>query len=89
MPGAKRCASAQLISRYRAFAIKVISATWKSVALAAIKVKAAYSPAEALFNRLAKKALQRRQTCVSCSDAEGKGNGKIAQCDGNTVTHAV
>ena len=55
MPGAKRCASAQLIRRYRAFAIKVISATWKSVALAAIKVKAAYSPAEALFNRLAKK----------------------------------
>ena len=42
-----------------------------------------------LAYRDGKKTLQRRQTGVSCGDAEGKGNGKIAQCDGNAVAHAV
>ena len=55
MLGENFWASAQLMSRYLALAINVMIATSRYVACAAIRVKAAYSPAEALFNRLARK----------------------------------
>ena len=53
--GAKRWLSTQLIKRYRALATSVISAISKYGLSAAMTVKAAYSPAEALLKKLARK----------------------------------
>ena len=52
MSGAKRWLIAQLISMYRAFAISIIMNISHSDACAAIMVKPAYSPAEALHKKL-------------------------------------
>ena len=54
---------AQLISMYLAFAIRVRNAISMYDALAAITVKPAYSPAEALQSRLA------RHACAALSPA--------------------